>query len=109
MRNKVTIYSYKKAQHFKKDYIRHNGSFIKFEKSSANHKAAHFFVDEGDEFDARASIYGQGATKWDATKCQSWCKFKVENGEVIAMNYDGDVVDAPAWITVHKIETPVAS
>ena len=97
---KIIISSYKKAQVFKKDYVRINGQFIKLEKSSANHSYAIFEASEGDEFDARGSVYTQGTTKWSATECQSWAKFKVVNGQLVAFNFDGKEIPSPMWVKV---------
>ena len=102
MKSKPTllVFSYKKAQTFKKDYIRLNGQFLKFQKGSANHKILRVSINEGDELDARGSVYEQGATKWSAHKCQSWAKFKMVKGEIVALDYDGNQIDPPAWAKI---------
>ena len=101
---KVQVTSYKKAQVFKKDYVRVAGQFVSFEKCSGNHRHAIFEVSEGDEFDARGSVYRDGVTKWDAASCQSWAKFKVTGGKLIPMNYGGQEIACPNWIRVLEVD-----
>lgn len=97
---KVIIYSYKKAQAFKKDYVRMNGAFLKFNKDSASHSAVEFDVTSGAEFDARGSRYRDGLTRWDATKAQSWAKFKADGEKLTAFDFDGNAKPLPNWIEV---------
>ena len=100
----VTVRSYKKAQVFKKDYVRKGGEFIKLNKLSGSHKQATIELEEGEEFDARGSEYKQGATRWTASNCQSWSKFRNEGGELVALNYDGDKQDVPHWVSSRPAE-----
>jgi len=97
---KVIVHSYKKAQQFKKDYVRMSGSFLKFDKDTANHKSVEFTIDEGAEFDARGSRYREGLTRWDATKAQSWAKFRAENGKLLAFDFNGESKPLPGWVEV---------
>lgn len=97
---KIRIASYKKAQVFKRDYVRQNGKFIKLEKCSGNHSYADLELNEGEEFDARGSVYREGVTKWNAVNCQSWAKFTVRDGKLIAMNFDGREIPCPDWCRV---------
>ena len=98
---KITISSYKKAQVFKKDYVRLNGEFLRFKKSgsNSNHKFCRLELNEGDSLDARASQYCAGATRWTASSCQSWAKLKVEDGKLVALNFDNKKVDLPHWVS----------
>lgn len=97
---KVVVYSYKKSQVFKKDYVRLNGSFLKFKKDSVNHCAFEFDIPNGTEFDARGSRYKEGITRWDATKAQSWAKFKLDGGKLYAFDFDGNPKPLPNWVEV---------
>ena len=98
---KITIYSYKKAQSFKKDYVRLNGDFLKFEKESTNHSTCNVELKEGDELDARASKYRVGTTKWDSSKCQSWSRLRLVGGELKAFNFKNEEVTLPIWVGVN--------
>ncbi len=93
----ITLRSYKKAQGFKKDYVRHNGQFLKFGKLTGTHKWLSVDLQEGDTLDARGSAYNTGVTRWTAHKTQSWCKFSLINGEIVALDYDGNKTDFPHW------------
>lgn len=101
---KIKISSYKKAQAFKKDYVRVNGSFVRFQKTSDNHSDVILDLEEGTEFEARGSKYREGLTKWDAQKAQSWAKFVVRDGVLVALNFDNQVVPLPGWVTVIEQE-----
>ena len=103
----LVVASYKKAQVFRRDYVRHNGAFVRFEKSSANHSYACVTLAAGDTLDARGSTYVLGATRWNAADCQSWARFEVRNGAVVALNFAGVEVDFPAWARV--VEAPAAA
>jgi hypothetical protein len=99
---KIRIASYKKAQVFKKDYVRLNGEFLRFKKSGSNtnHKFITVDINEGDSLDARASEYCPGVTRWTAVSCQSWSKLKVQDGKLTALNYDDQEVNLPHWVEV---------
>lgn len=103
----VTVSSYKKATVFKKDYVRKAGKFAQFEKTSGNHAQCTFVLKNGEEFDARGSIYQDGATKWTAASCQSWAKFKNVNGELKAFDFEGIEIPLPPWASSHaaKLQT----
>ena len=105
----LVISSYKKAQVFRRDYVRHNRAFVRFEKSSANHSYAYVTLAAGDTLEARGSTYVLGATRWNAADCQSWARFEFEvrNGTVVALNYAGVEMDFPAWARV--VEAPAAA
>tara|TARA_Y100000401_G_C8305673_1_gene216782 strand:- start:958 stop:1275 length:318 start_codon:yes stop_codon:yes gene_type:complete len=98
---KVTITSYNAAQAFKKDYVRLNGQFLRFKKSNSTkaHKFLTIEVGESDSLDARGSAYEKGANSWNAHNCQSWAKFKVINGKLIALDYNGSEQKLPHWIS----------
>ena len=103
MQNKKTLilYSYKKAQHFKKDYARLNGKFLRFEKNSNNHKTIRITLNNDDCLDVRGSIYKQGTISWDAYKTQSWAKFKILDGDICAFDYDDNkLLEFPAWAKI---------
>ena len=102
----LVIASYKKAQVFRRDYVRHNGAFVRFEKSSANHSFARVTLAAGDKMDARGSSYELGATRWNAADCQSWACFEARDGGVVALNFDGVEIKMPNWARV--IEAPAA-
>ena len=102
----LVISSYKKAQVFKHDYVRHNGAFVRFAKSSANHSFARVTLAAGDKMDARGSSYELGATRWNAADCQSWACFEARDGGVVALNFDGVEIKMPNWARV--IEAPAA-
>lgn len=101
---KAIISSYKKAQVFKKDYVRKKGAFVRFQKTSGNHSHVELELNEGDEFDARASAYREGITQWNAASTQSWAKFKVVDGELKAFNFDGKEIPVPHWISFYADE-----
>ena len=101
---RVTVQSYKTAQHYKKDYVRLGGKFERFEKGSSNHKRCTIIVGEGDEFDCRASAYREGITRFDAHECQSWAKFEVTDKGVQALDFDGAPIPLPHWVTVTPLE-----
>ena len=103
----LVIASYKKAQVFRRDYVRHNGAFVRFEKSSANHSFARVTLAAGDKMDARGSSYELGATRWNAADCQSWACFEARDGGVVALNFDGQEIKLPNWARV--IEAPAAA
>lgn len=94
----VTVHSYKKAQGFKKDYVRKDGQFLRFQKDSGNHSSVKFTLEEGETFDARGSEYTVGATKWTASNCQSWAKFENREGTLVALNFDGKEIELPHWV-----------
>lgn len=96
----VRVYSYKKAQLFKRDYVRKNGVFLKFKKCSGSHRSCVFEIGEGESFDARGSLYEAGTTKWTAANCQTWAKFIVQNGELVSLNFDDEVIAVPHWVSV---------
>jgi hypothetical protein len=96
----IRIYSYKKAQVFKKDFVRLGHSFLKFEKETEGHKVATFQAPEGTAFDARGSRYRDGVTRWDATKTQSWAKFTVNGSALNCFGFDGEPKALPNWIEV---------
>lgn len=101
----ILVYSYKKAQVFKRDFVRiGDGKFLPLRKHSANHSLCVFELADGDSFDARGSIYAEHTTKWTATKCQSWARFRNEGGRLVAYNFDGDVIPAPAWVRAEPTE-----
>ena len=106
---KITIASYKKAQVFKKDYIRHNGDFIRFKKTSStkNHKFCTLELSEGDTLDARASRYCGGATRWTAASCQSWARFEVRDGKLTALNFDNKQIDIPHWVSASSEDVAI--
>ena len=103
----LVIASYKKAQVFKRDYVRHNSAFVRFEKSSANHSHVCVTLAAGDTMDARGSSYELGATRWNAADSQSWARFEIRNGAVVALNFDGQEIKLPNWARV--IEAPAAA
>lgn len=96
----VSVSSYKKAQAFKKDYVRKDGQFIRFSKCSGNHSSVDFELADGETFDARGSEYTVGATRWTATNCQSWAKFENRGGKLVALNFDGAEIKLPHWVSV---------
>lgn len=104
---KISIASYKKAQIFKKDYVRKNGQFIRFEKSSANHSYAILDLEDGEEFDARGSVYREGVTKWTATSCQSWAKFRNDGGQLVCLNFNNIVTACPNWLRVVSADSNI--
>lgn len=95
---KVAVSSWKHGQFFKKDYVRKNGKFIKLERDSKNHKRAIVSLEEGEEFDARGSIYDGIATRYKGHRTQSWAKFRNVNGVLKAFNFDNQEIDLPAWV-----------
>lgn len=101
---KVLVASYKKAQVFKRDYVRKDGEFLKFTKSSGNHGYCILELKAGEEFDARGSQYQKGATKWTAASCQSWAKFKFDGEKLTAHKFDGGEIPMPHWIRVVNSE-----
>lgn len=109
MKIKVIVSSYKKAQVFKKDYVRFDGGFLKFEKCSGNHRMCVFELDNGETFDARGSVYQMGMTQWTAANGQSWAKFINRDGQLVAMNFDGAEVALPAWVRFHAVEQAQAA
>jgi hypothetical protein len=98
----IKIYSYKKAQVFKKDFVRLGNSFLKFEKRSQGHNVVTFHAPEGSVFDARGSRYRDGTTRWDATKTQSWAKFSVNGDSLNCFGFDGEPKTLPNWIEVTR-------
>lgn len=94
---KVQIASYKKAQVFKKDYVRKDGEFLKFNKCSGNHSYVSIELKPGEEFDARGSVYREGVTKWTAANTQSWAKFKYDGEKFTAHKFDGSEIPIPNW------------
>jgi hypothetical protein len=104
MKIRVRVSSYKKAQVFKKDYVRKNGAFIRFAKTSGNHSMATVELEEGEEFDARGSEYVQGATRWDAAKCQGWAKFRNVGGKLVAFDFDGNEKSLPNWVSCYEVK-----
>lgn len=101
---RIKIYSYKKAQVFKKDFVYVYGEFVHFERESANHRTVYLNLKPGDTFEARGSIYCEGMTRWDATKSQSWAKFEVTQNGLVARDFDGNVIPTPKWVTVRENE-----
>lgn len=104
MKIKVIVSSYKKAQVFKKDYVRFDNGFLKFDKVSGNHSTCVLELDNGETFDARGSIYQMGATRWTAANGQSWAKFVNRDGQLVAMNFDGKDIPLPAWVRFQLVE-----
>lgn len=105
---RVVVSSYKKAQVFKRDYVRPNGQFLRFRKSSGNHSYVELDLAPGEEFDVRGSKYVDGATRWTAANCQSWSRFRNENGELKAHDFDGNPKPLPHWVRVSSASTPCA-
>lgn len=96
----VQIASYKKAQVFKRDYVRKDGAFIKLSKCSGNHSFATIELKPGDTFDARGSLYREGVTKWTAADTQSWAKFSYDGEKLVALNFDGKEIPIPHWCKI---------
>jgi hypothetical protein len=95
---KVLVASYKKAQVFRKDYVRKNGEFLKFERASGNHRYCIVELNSGEEFDARGSQYQNGATKWTSANCQGWARFKFDGERLTAHKFDGGEIPLPHWV-----------
>ena len=103
----VTVTSYKKAQVFKRDYLRFEGNFGHFAKTSGNHSHAQIELPDGQECDARGSVYRDGVTRWDAARCQSWARLRNVGGKLVALDFDGHEIPLPAWVEARlKVSTP---
>ena len=89
---KLTISSYKPTE-LKKGYLRINGQFIKESSKTKNHRFWVVDVKEGDEIDARGSVFsgGSGQSRWNAPKGQ-WARLSIVNDELVAKNYDGETI-----------------
>tara|TARA_R110002051_G_scaffold154782_3_gene226969 strand:+ start:30513 stop:30803 length:291 start_codon:yes stop_codon:yes gene_type:complete len=85
---KIIISSWIKTPMPKTDYVRLNGEFLPFESHSETHDFVCADIEEGDELDAR----GSGRPLF-----QSWCRFAVRDGTLVALEYHGHDAEWPEW------------
>jgi len=95
---KIRTKSYKPTE-FKRGYLRVNGAFQKEAHRSKNHRYFVAEVQDGDEIDARGSVFmgGDGRSRYQAPRGR-WLRFEIANDELIAKDFDGNTVTIPSWV-----------
>ncbi len=96
--------SYKPTE-FKRGYLRVNGAFQKECWNSKNHRWFKAEVKEGDEIDARGSVFmgGNGLSRYSAPRGK-WLRFEIKDGELVCLNFDGEEVRQPDWVELEVEE-----